>query len=1738
MNKHNEHTGRRLAGHTHIPRIASRSFLFFLIFIFGSTTFAARLAGQDPAPNLEALLNVSGVDFAPDPQACGQFNLILDLCVANTGYIPGEDGAYGAQLTALRAQLDLEAALGEALIDLDGPPQVITSMGYDLTKLGNPPTAERLPAIRPDYNGRTETELLNTDGTLYPGESFCVRLAVTIDPGQLSPEAAATISFQAGVAGVAESHGYYQQAGGPSMVNDLSSGTWSFDGSYDDPDDPTIFVDCWQQVQPLVVPGQVNISANILCGVCLEPEELITGSADQCGTDAFPLGGFYRISVPGVGEDLLEACVDGKSIVNGKFSYSIRTVNNACSTSWGEVYLEDNTLPGLACWKPHSAVDGKPLFCEDIDLLLLEGVHSYKVGEFGTVVEASEPLKTILDWTGYASAFDNCGELTIYVSDELLDGGDCEDRTIERTFWVEARINGETQSESCIQTLHFTVPHLADVSVPDDAELACTDDFALDANGHPHPEVTGYPEVTSGMGTYALASTFCNLGASYQDSEPVEACGGTYKIFRHWQILDWCAESGSQLSEYDQVIKVVDKQGPEVSCVEPDYDQDGQPDILTFSTGPYDCTAAFSAPLPLVSDACSNWEVLTEVLQDESVLATVSPGADRYISGLAVGCYNFRYTVTDECGNRTVVYCPFYVEDRVAPIAVCNDDLHISIGGAGTARVTAADIDEGSNDNCGTIRVEVRRRILDIEQYECLDNFDLDGNGIVLNDEVRLSAEFGDTDAFGVPGEYFYYTPWEAYVDFSCCDMNENVRIEMRVWDDANGNGWAGDSIESENCFDGEKYVATDNYNVCWLDVLIEDKVAPGCVPPLPVTTDCNALPFDFDPQNELQMASLFGAASGQDNCPGWQVEELEAQTDGLTDCGAGSFVRRFRVTDAKGISSDICEQRVEIRQVHDYWIKFPADAAADCGVPVVDTIMTSEGACDLLAISVQEDRFAASGDECYKIFRTYSVINWCEYDGQADPVVVSRDEDCDGRPGDESVFVIVRTQADPDPCSDPYAGTDASVYQHVWYDRDADPFNTVPAAGTKGEACDYTTNPAGFWKELSPLTENEEHDSDDYPARGTANCDIASTGYWQYTQVIKVYDTTDPVITYEIPDPFCSFSGNEDQGCPADVLIDFRVAENCTPEDLTIQVELDAFADGELDGDLSDQLSGQYPDYTLSGTFPLGDHRLLITVSDGCGNRSGQEILFSVVDCKAPGPICLNGLAVDLMPVIPEEDIDGDGVADNGAVTIWASDFIASPVSDCSGPVSYSINRSLTESPDPSQTSLTLVCGDAPTQLIQIWAYDAAGNADLCETYLMVQDNLVQCDGSQGAIAGTIRTETAVSVPGVAVHISGNTSAERQTDGTGHYRFGELAEGYDYSITPQLDTDPLNGVSTFDLILMSKHILGTQGLESPYQMIAADVNNSGSITSLDAIALRRLILNIDLEFGNNTSWRFVPTAYRFPLPGDPWQVPFPEVAHINDLQGDRGDQEFVGIKIGDLNGSVITDALAATSRGTGAALQLTVAASLLQPNQTERIPVRADDLAAYQGFQGTLQWTDERIEILGIEPGIMEREHFGLNRLPEGTLTFSWYGAELEEPDEPLFTLLVRARQEVQISEVLLLSSRLTRAEAYDREGTLRPLALEFVTSSVPTSVRLEQNFPNPFRGTSQIGFYLPEAAGIQLQIRDASGRLLKTMGGDFGPGHHRLSLDRNELGGSGVLYYTLTSGNFTATRKMIVLD
>ena len=1326
----------------------------------------------------------------------------------------------------------------------------------------------------------------------------------------------------------------------------------------------------------------------------------------------------------------------------GNYQYSI------CSDDDGQVGFFDTTYVTNPDWSVDEIVTFTPFPTSPVTIQLLLHCEDF---------DAIYNNPASLSITGSPTVSDNCNNnVDVTFEDNYAQNGDCGDIVITRTFTV---VDNKGNTSYCNQLITLS-PVIAndrgDSEVwlpPFTAPVECDEDFETLPNGHPTPAVTGYPFVFTISGIYDLNDNYCNVGASYEDGADIVVCDGAYKFIRTWTIVDWC--NPIDFFTYSQLIKVGDFTPPTVGHPGEDYDWDGVIDPLVFSTSPFSCTAAFEVPIPTVTDNCSDYEVYTEIVTTVEIDVTNQYGQvigtaldtvtvrvidwdapTRFVNGIPVGEHMFYYIVEDDCGNKTEIYCPFSCLDQIEPVAVCDDDLHVSIGGGDFARLFAADIDEGSWDNCEIDRIEVRRNKFDPINYTCGNSFSL----------------------------------WGPYVDFFCCDVGVEIEIQLRVIDIAG------------------------NINTCWLYVTPEEKVNPYCYAPHNVMVDCDEVPFNFDPYDTDQLEDLFGTAIADDNCEA-EAEELPPVVD--LDCGSGRIIRRFRAVDIHGNqSTNFCQQIVDIKEVHNYEIKFPEDAEALCGIVEPDSVTYEEIACDLLAVSHTDEFFSASGDECYKIFRKWKVINWCEYDGESAPMVIGRDEDCDGQPGDECVWVLRRPNG----------------YTYIDRDNDETEPNNVPLAFQN--ICQGWDD---FWRK-----------------EGT------TPGYYEYTQIIKVYDDIDPAITGDDAS-FCSYDNVD---CDAPISLPFSVDENCTPEDLNITVFLDAGADGVIDvnltatGAYSFTLTGTYPDYVIGGVFPIGCHVFEVQVEDGCGNVSSGQLNFCVEDCKAPSPICINGLAIELMPF----DSDGDNVPDEGMMAIWASDFIASPITDCSEPIKYSINRS-GEAANIDSTGLTLTCADTGILVIEIWAWDAAGNSDFCETYILVQDNMGVCGISNPGIAGAVETEYEAPVENVMMNLSGQSTASILTGVDGSYGFDGLAEGYDYTITPERDGDYLNGVSTFDLVLISQHILGVQLLDSPYKMIAADVNNSESVTTLDLIALRKLILSIDTEFTNNTSWRFVDADYVFPDPVDPWSEDFPEVININNLiEAGSYNNDFIAVKIGDVTEDAQTSSLQTVEgRTVEGTLYLQAEEISMKAGQEYSVNFSIEDLQSILGYQATLNFSLEAIELVDIIEGVASEDNFGFTFLDEGLLTTSWHQANVDEQGERImFTLVLKSKVDVHLSEVMSVSSRITKAEAYATNNELMDVGLSFGISTPSVAIgqfELYQNQPNPANGETLIGFNLPEATTATLTISDITGKQIKLIRLDAVKGYNSVVINTQHLP-KGVLQYTIKASVYTDTKSMLITE
>jgi hypothetical protein len=385
--------------------------------------------------------------------------------------------------------------------------------------------------------------------------------------------------------------------------------------------------------------------------------------------------------------------------------------------------------------------------------------------------------------------------------------------------------------------------------------------------------------------------------------------------------------------------------------------------------------------------------------------------------------------------------------------------------------------------------------------------------------------------------------------------------------------------------------------------------------------------------------------------------------------------------------------------------------------------------------------------------------------------------------------------------------------------------------------------------------------------------------------------------------DPLPATCIDDTVNCTAAVAYDFQVGVDCPFGQLQVDAFLNIFNDGSLIP-IANALSGSYPAYSLSGSYPLGQHSFEVVVDDGCGNTQTAVLPFEVTDCGISTPACNIGLLVELM-------LDYETGLETGPQAYLSyQDVLEQPVFDCTPPVTYSINFE-GEAVDPEQDSILLGCEREGTQVLELHAQDALGNSSSCVAFVLVQNNSgYLCEGDFfGSINGRVMTEDGEPVAGVPVALLGQASEVQTTNENGAYLLPNVSAGFDYTVTPQYDEAHLNGVSTLDMILISQHILGLQPLDSPYKRIAADTNGSGHISTLDLIQLRRMILGIESGFDNVSSWRFVDAAYVFPDPANPWEETFPEGININDLATAVSiGNDFIAIKIGDVNGDAATE--------------------------------------------------------------------------------------------------------------------------------------------------------------------------------------------------------------------------------------
>ncbi len=607
----------------------------------------------------------------------------------------------------------------------------------------------------------------------------------------------------------------------------------------------------------------------------------------------------------------------------------------------------------------------------------------------------------------------------------------------------------------------------------------------------------------------------------------------------------------------------------------------------------------------------------------------------------------------------------------------------------------------------------------------------------------------------------------------------------------------------------------------------------------------------------------------------------------------------------------------------------------------------------------------------------------------------------------------------------------------------------------------------------------------------------VSGDDYVTHVQTLDIYDTQAPVIeeTGDIEIEVLV-------GCDLDVTIPApTVLGECSTYDYQVtSTDLAAFGS-----------NGVYAE------VPLGTYSLTYEVNDDCGNISYWTTDVVLTDGKKPTPYCIDELVVEIMP-------DGNG---GGMASVNATDFNFGSFDNCTDADQLQFSLSA----DITQTTQDFDCSHIGVQTIELHVWDEAGNTDFCVVALDVQDNMNACSTGSLTVAGALNTEEDEAIEFATVSINGGLFTY-ETGVDGAFVFDALETGEDYTIAPTLDLDPTNGVSTLDIVFITKHILGMDLLDSPYQLIAADANNSGTISTLDLVAIRKLILTLNLNFPNNQSWRFIDADYVFPDPTNPWATGFPEVISINNIDADQ-DVNFIGIKIGDVNGSAQSHSfMPAEDRDENHPFIIQTADQDLIPGQTYRVSLSANQ--ASLGFQFTLNFDEQALRLVETYYSILNEEHIGLTNLSYGAITASWNDAEerLFDQDE-LITFEFEALKAGKLSELISLNSRITAAEAYSNTYPIQSVEL-WIGEQANQRMELYQNVPNPFSKVTRIPFFLPEDAEVKLSIRHINGQLVKSIEGNYEKGNNDIILQNIPRG---IYYYTLEVDRYLITKKMVRL-
>lgn len=1382
--------------------------------------------------------------------------------------------------------------------------------------------------------------------------------------------------------------------------------------------------------------------------------------------------------------------IAGSPVVNcshvGKTLYA--KVANGGNSCWSSIIVEDKLKPVISC-----APGTLTLTCVEM-------------ASFAPAVTDNCPAGVTVKLVSENITVNNCGSaLPANVLKRIVRQYQAED-----AFGNKSDVCTFTFNVTTIATLGvppITIPPHYDIADGNNSPLQCDGDWAKLPNGNPSPvNITSGTTVYPGTGTpylgdvnlYNNQELYCNLMVTYTDAPPIRIkC--TTKIMRSWDIIEWSCANRPPINRV-QIIEIVDNTGPEIS---------GLHDV-TFSTSNHDCEAAAEFADADVEDNCTDEEDITVDITIYTSGAASAPVAfikhgDDKTAALPVGSYVAVYTAYDKCYNSSTSSIAVEVEDNTPPVAICDEYTTIGLTSDGTAWVPASVIDDGSYDECQLAKLLVRR----------------------MNNPNCLPCETPEFPGFLFLGEYgsgsdkhYYYLSLHAAmapVAYKTAKAMGGYVVSYESLDEAE---WVADKAYAQLPADYNRLLIGYTDRVKEGTFVWESGAKPAYTIPW-----VNGEP-DGSGDYVVQRKNKKWRDIGNDEAFVKYVVEIS------DPCGWSSYAQfccadiggnkmiGLRAIDASGNYND-CMVSAVIQDKIGPVIDCPDDRTVNCDFAFDPKNLrkdfgwpTATDNCENLSIMRVDSTVNMNGCRIGSITRKFRVTDAGGRTADCTQTITFQPSESQlykgPKPGDLPVSPYTVNG-----CGSPSSVDPSVTGRPVLTDGAC----SLVGADYKDEIY-YFNNPSSpaCFKILRRWTVIDW-------------CQPTDNGYrtWVYVQEIKVIDNIAPVfgplaatVSADTYDADCA-TGNITLGATA--------TDVCTTV-LKYSYKIDEYNDGTF----LDPVNGTGNAISFTGTYPVGTHKIVYTFEDKCGNLTSKEQIFRIINRKAPNAYVKQGLAMSLM------DLGGG----EGMAEVWASDFD----NGSSHPCNYRIMLSFTPVTVNALGQMVGTpnwvydCDDEGENDVTIWVAALTSAGDVVQssvnTFIDIQDNNNVCSDGRMSVNGNLTTETDEKVQDVFVQLFGS---EKQTmsDENGQFNFSGMPTGGQYSVVPTKNDDPLNGVSTLDLVMIQRHILGIEKLGTPYRQVASDINKDGKITASDLVELRKLILGTITGFETNKSWRFVDRNYQFQDPANAQGEAFPEIYNIDALTTDM-TTDFIAVKTGDVNGNAKANAGSiSTDHRSKNTLELMTGEVSFTAGEQVVVPVRVSRDQQLSGVQFTMEFDADRLEYADVSQGDIRtsESNFGLHAVAKGKLTFSWNDASPASLNsgDVLFHIAFTAKKSGSVAGNIGITSDITSAEAYDEASGVMGVTWRNISTGSNSGYELAQNKPNPFNDMTVINFEVPSAMKTTLTVHDVTGKVIRTYMVDAAKGLNTVNIGRGELN-TGVFYYTLRAGEFTATRKMVAIE